>query len=587
MALSEIEKLERRYAENPQGLTFAPLAEVHRKNGDITRALELLRPGLTLHPDYIPASIVLGRCHLDLGELPAAETAFRHVLELDGENVIALKALADIAERQSRFDDAAGLLNSLLSVDRSNDEARAQLARLEAAREQTGSIEEGAAAAVGAGAPAAASEPMAQEGARTEDAHASDAADDRAGDVEEWVEPASADSATAEASDSAPSAPITAEPMSLEPAGFEPAAFDRPAVFDSASLDAEPADLTDSLELETLDAPADELPEPAPEGLELDQAMSADEAAEPIEPIAGLVGRDEDIEASDHVVLDEFRVETSEDIVLESSGGREFQVANAAEELLGRGPEPHAFQTPEPAAEHEPAPAVQPEAAPEPQPEPVAAVEAVHEEPAAEPTPAWAPEPPPVPELVITESMAELLLQQGYRAEALTIYRHLAAGSPDDGHLGDRIRELEAADTPARPAPEPPPPPAEPARAWSARVTHGQPLGDFLRALLAARPPASAGGPVRGDAAGDAASSGGAPTRPAHDSLSLSSVFGEESAPNPPAVPATGAPAPGGVSFDEFFGSPSAPAASRPPRAPDPKSDDLDQFHAWLQNLKR
>ena len=35
MALSEIEKLERRYAENPQGLTFAPLAEVHRKNGDV------------------------------------------------------------------------------------------------------------------------------------------------------------------------------------------------------------------------------------------------------------------------------------------------------------------------------------------------------------------------------------------------------------------------------------------------------------------------------------------------------------------------------------------------------------------------
>ena len=29
MALSEIEKLERRYAENPQGLTFAPSGQVH------------------------------------------------------------------------------------------------------------------------------------------------------------------------------------------------------------------------------------------------------------------------------------------------------------------------------------------------------------------------------------------------------------------------------------------------------------------------------------------------------------------------------------------------------------------------------
>ena len=137
MALSEIEKLERRYAENPHGLTFAPLAEVHRKNGDVQRAFELLKPGLQHHPDYIPASIVLGRCHLDLGDLPSAETAFTHVLDLDGENVIALKALADINERLHRFDDAERWLNTLLSLDRSNDEARDQLARLEVARRST------------------------------------------------------------------------------------------------------------------------------------------------------------------------------------------------------------------------------------------------------------------------------------------------------------------------------------------------------------------------------------------------------------------------------------------------------------------
>ena len=138
MATSEIEKLERRYAENPHGLTFAPLAEVHRKNGDVTRALELLRVGLELHPNYIPASIVLGRCHQDLGDLPAAEEAFAHVLRLDDENVIALKSLADINERQDRLDDAERWLRRLVSVDRSNDEARHQLERIEAAKGQGG-----------------------------------------------------------------------------------------------------------------------------------------------------------------------------------------------------------------------------------------------------------------------------------------------------------------------------------------------------------------------------------------------------------------------------------------------------------------
>jgi hypothetical protein len=43
----------------------------------------------------------------------------------------------------------------------------------------------------------------------------------------------------------------------------------------------------------------------------------------------------------------------------------------------------------------------------------------------------------------------------------------------------------------------------------------------------------------------------------------------------------------GAVSFDDFFGSPSGSAASRTPRAADSKNDDLDQFHTWLQNLKR
>jgi tetratricopeptide (TPR) repeat protein len=140
MATSEIEKLERRYAENPHGLTFAPLAEVHRKNGDITRALELLRVGLELHPNYIPASIVLGRCHQDMDDLPAAEEAFAHVLRLDDENVIALKSLADINERQDRLDDAERWLRRLVSVDRSNDEARHQLQRIEAAKEQSSRI---------------------------------------------------------------------------------------------------------------------------------------------------------------------------------------------------------------------------------------------------------------------------------------------------------------------------------------------------------------------------------------------------------------------------------------------------------------
>ena len=99
----------------------------------------------------------------------------------------------------------------------------------------------------------------------------------------------------------------------------------------------------------------------------------------------------------------------------------------------------------------------------------------------------------------------------------------------------------------------------------------------------------------------------GSPTRPASDTISLDSVFGEES--SRASAPAesesvsdagTAPPAEGGFSFDDFFGSAgssnaggnktSAPNArpSRPSgraRAPE-KEEDLDQFQAWLKSLK-
>jgi tetratricopeptide (TPR) repeat protein len=588
MALSEIEKLERRYAENPQGLTFAPLAEVHRKNGDTARALELLRPGLTLHPDYIPASIVLGRCHLDLGDLPSAEAAFTHVLALDGENVIALKSLADITERLFRFDEAERWLRTLLAIDRSNDDARDQLGRVETARRQAG--------AASSAAPDAATAAV-----LTDTAAAAAAAEAPAAHAETPVAQAEAQPA------------MSPPPL---PEGPRDAMLGWVSQSDSAS-----ADEAVPLALEELDLSVES--GPPPEGIQLEEPVSLEE---PVEPLAGIVGlSDSQRDALDSQALDslevseEFRVETAEDIVLQSSGGSEFQVANASEELLtSRGfgltePPP----PPVPANERSPLDADVPpieteQPAPEPVPEPAAAVQA-HAEPEPEPAsaPAAAEYVPPLPpertapwaapvaepprrveaDLLVTESMAELLAQQGHAAEALTVYRHLESRSAGEPRFAEKIAELEhaaasrapdpAAVAESTPAPEPPRP------AYSVLETHGQSVQAFLRGVFGTRLPAGSASSHPEPARTTAADPDGAPTRPAHDSLSLSSVCGEESTPTPPAVSAAGGGGQGGVSYDEFFGSPGASTTPRPPRAPDSKSDDLDQFHAWLQNLKR
>jgi hypothetical protein len=275
MAASEIEKLERRYAENPHGLTFAPLAEVHRKNGDVARAIELLTAGLELHPNYIPASIVLGRCHQDLGDLPAAEAAFAHVLRLDDENVIALKSLADINERLERFEDAESWLRRLVSVDRSNEEAREQLRRVETLK--NGDREAGP----------------------------SDAGAQRKAESQKRPDRPSA----------------------------EVAALDLPPV-DIAALDTpEPPPAAAPR------SPAEPLLERTPEPVEL------------VPPMPGLISQEfeppkEPIRTSGEFL--KIDVETSQEVVLEGSGGSEYRVPDAAEEFreaawarsIPRAPEP-------------------------------------------------------------------------------------------------------------------------------------------------------------------------------------------------------------------------------------------------------
>jgi tetratricopeptide (TPR) repeat protein len=577
MALSEIEKLERRYAENPQGLTFAPLAEVHRKNGDVARALELLRPGLTLHPDYIPASIVLGRCHLDLGDMPAAEAAFSHVLALDAENVIALKAVADITERLFRFEESGQWLRTLLTVDRSNDDARDQLERVEASRRQAeaASSAEQETAPVGAGSEERASDQAAAKVAPADTAAAAEAVTGEA---------AKADVADAELAENDLSSPVEVpSAFSIPPIPERPR---DPAPAWMGDADADDQDEPMPLVLEELDVAAVP-PGPPPEGIELEQPVTLEE---PVQPLAGLVGRDQQsAEPGGADLVADFRVETAEDIVLESSGGSEFQMANAAEELLTGRVQPGPALTPhpwsEPEAPAEPAGSEHRTTEPEPAaPEPwVPASETAAGTAASEPS-AWArpvAEPPrrSEPELMITESMAELLLQQGHAGEALKVYRHLESRNPGDARFLETIARLERAAADSPPAP-----------AYSVLVTHGESVQAFLRGVLASRPPAAASAAsvhAESSRPHGAADPEGAPTRPAHDSLSLSSVFGEESTPTPPAVPAAGSGSAGGVSYDDFFGAPGASPTTRPARASDPKSDDLDQFHAWLQNLKR
>jgi len=154
---SEIEKLERRWMDNPMGVTFAPLAEAYRRAGDQARALEVLGIGLAQHPAYVPALIVQARCHLDARADAPAEESFLSVLRSDPHNLIALKGLADICERTERLAEAQRHLDRLLEADPTHDEGRAQHVRVSALLAERQAIL-GSAPPAFAGAPAAAAD---------------------------------------------------------------------------------------------------------------------------------------------------------------------------------------------------------------------------------------------------------------------------------------------------------------------------------------------------------------------------------------------------------------------------------------------
>jgi tetratricopeptide (TPR) repeat protein len=637
---SEIEKLERRWKENPQGTVFAPLAEVYRKDGQLERAREVLRQGLEHSPNHIPGNIVLARCCLDLKEDGAAEAAFAHVLELDPENVIALKALGEITERQGRLAESFDWLTRLVQVDPSNDEARDQLKRVNATRDQAALMmsQQPAEAVAAAGeiiteeSPIVPGELAQPEQVMTiEREGASAAAEQHVRDVETTlVVPAVADAPTQEM-----------EPPSV---AAEPGVFSverTPPFEESDLLPSADAGAGSSYQASDFDLG---IPHGNPaEGPPSAGAGVSDLGVE-VFPLSTEEPAHIDLQSAG---VSEFQApdDAGDMLAMSSSGVSEFQVPDAAQELGLRGSASNEFQPPSGTEElaavsdsgaeiqpnDDPAPAVAAADIEEPAPEDVMAAappvatapsvqtpvpptvaeqplplifpdEAEREEPPrtrrlSQPDEVSASEPAVAePEPVVTESMAEMYARQGLTDDALRVYRALAEKAPGDSRLADRIRELAAMAAPGEVA----------AARWqslSATATGGESVESFFMTLVSVRPSApGAGGPgaetpraptlVR---EGDDQSQG-APTRPASDPLSLSAIFGEDAAPPPPATPpptpSASTPTTGhAFSFDQFFGTkePGGGPSSSSTRSSQASGleEDLDQFQNWLKSLKK
>ena len=118
---ARLDELKKKFDENPRRY-FAPLANEHRKSGDLDQAIALCRTHLPLQPGHISGHIVLAQALFETGSLDESREIFHTALGLDPENLIALRYLGDIAKESADIETARQWYHRVLEVDPRNDE---------------------------------------------------------------------------------------------------------------------------------------------------------------------------------------------------------------------------------------------------------------------------------------------------------------------------------------------------------------------------------------------------------------------------------------------------------------------------------
>ena len=132
----QIESYSARHRAAPDSPWFMPLGAAHRAAGDLESAQRVLRAGLEHHPGHVSARVLLAQVQLEMQQEDAAEANFARVLELDPENVVALRYRAERARRRGALERAYEILRLLLEVDPFDREVQADLGLLSAALER-------------------------------------------------------------------------------------------------------------------------------------------------------------------------------------------------------------------------------------------------------------------------------------------------------------------------------------------------------------------------------------------------------------------------------------------------------------------
>ncbi len=126
-----IRKIEKYYKENiGRSLYFYPLAVLYYEQNEKDKAYQILLEGLQHYPRYVLALVKIAEILIEDNKYEAALAYLETATSIQKYNTKALRYLALVYEKLSRYEDALEVYKKILSIDYDDENAKSKIVEL-------------------------------------------------------------------------------------------------------------------------------------------------------------------------------------------------------------------------------------------------------------------------------------------------------------------------------------------------------------------------------------------------------------------------------------------------------------------------